>query len=84
MESLAILENREWYVCRTNCSTPAAVVYGPHTFSDCVSYCSACNQSTRTLVHTFHASQVDKYELESYEMINGYLKKWAKQEVEAA
>lgn len=82
MESLAILENREWYVCRTDCSSPSTVIYGPHTFGGCVAFCTACNKSTRTLVHTFHVSQIDKYELESHQMIEGYLKAWAKHEVE--
>lgn len=82
MESLAILENREWYVCRTDCSSPAAVIYGPHTFNNCVAYCSGFNQSTKRLVHTFHVSQIDKFQLDSHQMIEGYLKSWAKQEAE--
>ncbi len=55
---------------------PQNVLYGPHTFSNCVAYCTAFNASGRKLGHTFHRSQIDLVKLDVFQRIEQYLVEW--------
>lgn len=59
MESMAILENREWYCCLLNeHKQPIQSPFGPATFGECISYMQGFNPGNANPVYPLPASMV--------------------------
>lgn len=59
METLTILENREWCCCWLNeFGNPIQVVFLPSTFGECTSFCRGFNLGNSNPAFVMHVSQV--------------------------